>query len=315
MRYSKSHKEQTRRRLLDNGREMVKKGGFEAASVEALMGAIGLTGGAFYGHFPSKRDLFKAVIEEEIENSCAMLAGDDASGDAGAKYLRGYLSNYHSLHPEAGCVLPTLSAEIARADEAVRGVVERGLKRIQKDWQTRLNDADAAWALIAQCVGSVLLARMMAGEAARKELLAASRRYLQHAHAAALGATAEGSPQAMPKARAKREAENSESQAVAVAGIKKAGKTLARKTPLGKAPKTKSSKTKSPGTKSPGTSTARKSAARTNTAQASTTQASTAHTDAVQPQGRQPAARPAHEGAVLAKRRTGRRTVGGAAGD
>lgn len=33
------------------------------------MKAIGLTGGAFYNHFPSKDDLFTEVVRQELSNS------------------------------------------------------------------------------------------------------------------------------------------------------------------------------------------------------------------------------------------------------
>jgi AcrR family transcriptional regulator len=37
------------------------------------MSVIGMTGGAFYSHFPSKQALFQAVIEDEIRNSSGLL--------------------------------------------------------------------------------------------------------------------------------------------------------------------------------------------------------------------------------------------------
>ncbi|WP_269758943.1 TetR/AcrR family transcriptional regulator [Variovorax sp. E3] len=54
MRYSNSHKEEIREKLLASGRAIAKRGGFTTTGVDALMPAIGLTGGEFYSHFPSK---------------------------------------------------------------------------------------------------------------------------------------------------------------------------------------------------------------------------------------------------------------------
>ena len=182
MRYAKTHKDQTRQKLLDSSRAIAKKGGFKATGVDALMASIGLTGGAFYSHFPSKQALFEALVQEEMDNSSAMLAGDKDSPDNHvAKCVRDYLSSFHAMNPEVGCVLPTLGAEIAQAGPEVRRTVEAALKRTQKSWGERTGDPDAGWALIAQCVGAVVLARAVESERTRKEILAASRRFLDKA--------------------------------------------------------------------------------------------------------------------------------------
>lgn len=182
MRYAKTHKDQTRQKLLDSSRAIAKKGGFKATGVDALMASIGLTGGAFYSHFPSKQALFEALVQEEMDNSSAMLAGDKDSPDNHvAKCVRDYLSSFHAMNPEVGCVLPTLGAEIAQAGPEVRRTVEAALKRTQKSWSERTGDPDAGWALIAQCVGAVVLARAVESERTRKEILAASRRFLDKA--------------------------------------------------------------------------------------------------------------------------------------
>ncbi len=184
MRYASTHKEETRQKLLDSSRAIAKKGGFGSTGVDALMSAIGLSGGAFYSHFPSKKALFETLIEQEMENSAAMLAGDEDSPENHvAKCLRDYLSNFHAMHPEVGCVLPTLGPEIARAGPEVRATVEQALKRTQKSWSKRVGDPDTAWALIAQCVGALVLARAVESERTRKDILAASRNFLDQAQA------------------------------------------------------------------------------------------------------------------------------------
>ena len=181
MRYSATHKQETREKLLDSSRAIAKKGGFDVTGVDALMGAIGLTGGAFYSHFKSKDELFGALIEREMDNSSEMLAGnEDSPPDHVAKSLRGYLSTYHALHPESGCALTTLGAEIARSGPQVRATVERSLKKLQRGWTERLQgDGDKAWALLAQCIGAIVMARAVESERTRQEILAASRRFVE----------------------------------------------------------------------------------------------------------------------------------------
>jgi TetR/AcrR family transcriptional repressor of nem operon len=133
-------------------------------------------------HFGSKDEMFAALIERELDLSTDMLAGDENSPpDHVAKRLRSYLSTYHATHPEEGCVLPTLGPQIARASTQVKARVERSLKRLHDSWAERLEDNDAGWALIAQCVGALLLDRVAESERTRQEILASRRRFLDKA--------------------------------------------------------------------------------------------------------------------------------------
>lgn len=183
MRYSSSHKQETRAKLLASSKAIAKRGGFDSTGVDALMAAIGLTGGAFYNHFPSKQALFEELVREEVESSAQMLAGDQSSEpDHVAKRLRGYLSSFHAANPEGGCAIPTLGPEIARSSPAVRKTVERSLKHTHKGWSDRIDDSDGAWALLAQCVGALVLARSVESEKTRKEILAACRRHIGRTH-------------------------------------------------------------------------------------------------------------------------------------
>ena len=176
MRYPASHKAETRARLLASSRAVAKQGGFEATGVDALMAAVGLSGGAFYSHFDSKQALFEALVQDELANSRDLLAGGpDEPAASVAKRLRGYLSSAHALNPQQGCALPTLGAEIARASPALRAQVEQQLKALQQGWRARLGNDDYAWALLAQCVGTLMLARVVHSDKARKDILAAGR--------------------------------------------------------------------------------------------------------------------------------------------
>ena len=47
VRYPNNRKVETRQKLLASSRAIAKAGGFDATGVDALMGAIGLTGGAY----------------------------------------------------------------------------------------------------------------------------------------------------------------------------------------------------------------------------------------------------------------------------
>ncbi|MDR3414619.1 MAG: TetR/AcrR family transcriptional regulator [Nevskia sp.] len=182
MRYPSTHKAETRRKLVENARAIAKKGGFEATGVDAFMQGIGLSGAAFYNHFESKQALFAAIVAEEARHSVLMLsATKDGSAEAFVKTLHGYLSSFHALNPGQGCALAALGPELARAAPEVKALVEQGLRDVQESWSERLGDSDAAWSLISQCVGALVLSRMVESGQTRKEILSANRRSVERA--------------------------------------------------------------------------------------------------------------------------------------
>ena len=61
-----------------------------------------------------------------------------------------YLSLEHVRHPESGCVLPALGAEIARSDTAVKEVFAHELQKGINGLAERLGDPQLATAVISQ---------------------------------------------------------------------------------------------------------------------------------------------------------------------
>ena len=72
MRYKSGYKQEKRKELLKISGQLAKKDGFAATGVDGFMKAAGVTSGAFYSHFSSKQDLFKALVENELKNSIQM---------------------------------------------------------------------------------------------------------------------------------------------------------------------------------------------------------------------------------------------------
>lgn len=182
MRYAAGHKQATRNRLLESGGAVIKKNGFATTGVDSLMEAVGLTGGAFYSHFHSKSDLLQAVIVRELGVSREMLASEPnlPLDQWLPRALDRYLGFDHVKHPESGCPLPALSAEVARSDKRVKRAYETALADIEGRLAKRMGH-DAAWAAIAQCVGAIVIARAMATEANGKKVLNASKRFMKKA--------------------------------------------------------------------------------------------------------------------------------------
>lgn len=169
MRYTPEHKKAARARLLETGGALAKQNGFGVTGVDGFMAAVGLTSGAFYSHFRSKSELLKAIVDSELSRSLARLSVD--SGAELYEALDAYLSLSHIDDPARGCALPTLGAEIGRADLDTRASFEQSLLQIKDKLQEHLHDENEAWAMLAQAVGAVTIARAMATEASRKEIL------------------------------------------------------------------------------------------------------------------------------------------------
>ncbi|MHC8306640.1 TetR/AcrR family transcriptional regulator [Pseudomonas sp. PB3P13] len=173
MRYSASHKLETKEKLLDSSAVLAKKSGFSTVGVDGLMKAIGLSGGAFYSHFSSKDELFASIVERELCQSMGRL-GADQDRERLRRCLKHYLSMAHVEHPEAGCALPALGAEIARSDVVVRQQAEHWICLLQKRWAETLESDSLAWAILSQCIGALVVARMLASPDVQRTVLKCS---------------------------------------------------------------------------------------------------------------------------------------------
>jgi AcrR family transcriptional regulator len=65
--------EATRRRLFKAALRVFARDGFEAARIEDIAAEAGHTRGAFYAHFPSKENLFFALLEHESQRNMERL--------------------------------------------------------------------------------------------------------------------------------------------------------------------------------------------------------------------------------------------------
>ncbi len=175
MRYTAEHNETARNRLLERGGRHAKKHGFAGSGMDALAAAAGVTTGSVYKHFDGKADLFASLIRAELERTARTFSTiPPGDAEAARKLLAGYLSMQHVSHPGGGCVLPALTPEVARGDDAARDAFRSGLVAIHAIVADRITGSDEqAWALIAQCVGAVMLARAVGDPAVGRRLLAA----------------------------------------------------------------------------------------------------------------------------------------------
>jgi AcrR family transcriptional regulator len=183
LRYSPEQTAAARRRVLDAAGRAFREYGYAGVGVDGLAEAAGVTSGAFYGHFRSKAAAFRAAVAGGMERlRLAVVAFKERHGeawfDAFAAY---YLGAAHREDVAGGCAVPSLSAEVARADGAVRADYEAELKRIAEEIAVGLGGVsrEAAWPLLAQLAGGVLLARAVKDKVLAEEIAEATLRNLR----------------------------------------------------------------------------------------------------------------------------------------
>lgn len=181
MRYSQDHKAQTYRRIVDEASLRFRRDGIAATGLQPLMKALGLTHGGFYAHFDSKQALVETVLQEatlEMDKVVAQAVASPSSIDA---LIDHYLSAAHRDHPEHGCPLPTLAAEMGQrgeASELVDEAIEHRLSLIAQ----RLSGHDAqgrAVALWSGMVGALMLSRSIKNPELSNRVLEEARRALK----------------------------------------------------------------------------------------------------------------------------------------
>jgi TetR/AcrR family transcriptional repressor of nem operon len=176
MRYPQNRKAETRQKLIEKAGALAKKEGFATTGVDGLMASVGLTGGAFYSHFDSKSELLVEIINRELNTSNNLIAGQGLDADI-AQALSAYLSPLHVRFPEFGCVLPSLTNEVARSDDSVKEAFENGLKNIHASIAKHTGSESSAWAILALSVGTISLARGLKTPELQQEFLAASTKF------------------------------------------------------------------------------------------------------------------------------------------
>ncbi len=177
MRYKSGYKQEKRRELLEISGQIAKKSGFANTGVDTFMKAAGVTSGAFYSHFSSKNDLFKALIENELQQSIKMWKDnpfDDPESWIDFELNR-YLAYSHIEYPDFGCVLPSLASEISRSDMDVKQAYQTELLRGHQIFSQHLGSDEKAWGVMCQLVGAILLARSIADQSIQKNILEANK--------------------------------------------------------------------------------------------------------------------------------------------
>ena len=184
MRYSDSHKEETRNKVLRAAAAAVRARGPDGVSVAEIMAEAGLTHGGFYAHFPNKEALVAAAIEEAFGQSrrrFARMTEAMTSDEALAAFVDAYVSTEHRNNPQRGCPISTLTNDLPRQGPMVRAAFDAGVEGMIARLEARLPEQDPvarrslASSLMAEMAGAVALSRAVSDEALADQVLEASR--------------------------------------------------------------------------------------------------------------------------------------------
>jgi AcrR family transcriptional regulator len=117
-----------RNRLLDAAADAFQSAGYGATSIHDLIRTTGVTGGALHHHFPSKKSLALAVIDERIgaEVASTWIARVRDAPTAAAGILSVFESVADALDGQGsvgGCPLGNMASELARGDDELRSAL------------------------------------------------------------------------------------------------------------------------------------------------------------------------------------------------
>ena len=168
MRYPSERRAETRQAVLKAAACELRERGFYGVGVDRLSAAAGVTSGAFYSHFSSKEDVFRSVIDANLGRPFI----EPEDGDLTTRrerlraYLRGYISLEHRDAPGQGCVIPALSADVARSGLAVRTIYQERMVEFMDKIALLMKGPPGArekraWTLLSLMAGAMLIARAM----------------------------------------------------------------------------------------------------------------------------------------------------------
>ena len=132
MRYGPDHKAEARTRIRNAAGRGFRRLGFGGIGVDGLAKEAGVTSGAFYGHFPSKAEAFKAAAVAGLAELREAI--ESLQANEGAAWLEKFVDFYVNVRRTCdlgeSCALQSLTPEVARADRETRTAYEAELVRV-----------------------------------------------------------------------------------------------------------------------------------------------------------------------------------------
>ncbi|PKO25148.1 MAG: TetR family transcriptional regulator [Betaproteobacteria bacterium HGW-Betaproteobacteria-8] len=173
-RYKVDQKEQTRDRIIAAAGRCFRKGGYSGIGVDGLAKEAGVTSGAFYGHFDSKRAAFSAAIVSGLDEVSTAISGlqQQYGNNWWQAFASFYMNQKRTCDLTESCALQSLTPEIGRSDEELRTLFQTELLKIVDlaSGGKEQDVIDRTWVTLAMLTGGVTLARAVADEKLAKEI-------------------------------------------------------------------------------------------------------------------------------------------------
>jgi TetR/AcrR family transcriptional repressor of nem operon len=189
MRYPRTHKEATRRRILDAASQAFRERGVAETGVDEVMRRAGLTHGGFYAHFRDKTELIAeactAAFDAAVPNFERIAAAPTPARRA-RLLIDSYLGLRHRDNRGSGCVVVAVGADMARLQGAGRAGYARGFARHLDRLSAALRlspdsqrNRERVTLLMSSLVGALLFARAVDDPVQSDAMLRSMRRQLR----------------------------------------------------------------------------------------------------------------------------------------
>jgi TetR/AcrR family transcriptional repressor of nem operon len=186
----------TRQQILESNFKAIHRNGFNATRADKVILGLGITKGALYHYFPTKKALGYAVVDELLYKSYVgalepLLSTEGNPIDFISAYFTQQYSRCSDKEISLGCPLNNLIQEMSPTDEGFRTRLERivngmhdilktGLAKGQKNGlvSKKVSASEVAWFVIAAMEGAYAMAKVTKSKETFKQAIGHAQQYL-----------------------------------------------------------------------------------------------------------------------------------------
>jgi TetR/AcrR family transcriptional repressor of nem operon len=169
-------------RILDIAAARIRRDGIGSLTVADLMKEAGLTHGGFYRHFDSREQLVAEAAQRALAhgNERTIAAGQLGGPRGDNPRVDGDPSTRHRDHPESGCGVAGVAADVARDGGPARGSYTRQVKECLAMVADLIDDPDRqagereAVLTLSVLVGAISMARAVDDSDLSEQILASA---------------------------------------------------------------------------------------------------------------------------------------------
>jgi AcrR family transcriptional regulator len=150
MPYSPKQKRNTREKILESARRLFNRRGYSRVSIEEIMSDAGLTHGGFYRHFTGKDELYAAAVRQFLCKKTPAVWQKRREPSAVTKpraqrIVDAYFSRAHFDDHDGCCPLLGTASDVERAGEAVKAAYQEVVEQMVNVFEDNLAHVPAKW--------------------------------------------------------------------------------------------------------------------------------------------------------------------------